>query len=79
MENGTSCASPGTPPKICSRVFLDNEQKVAFTGDIINGIFGGNPVVYWGVTSATGRLSNNHEICIKKLLFADASSKVNGR
>ncbi len=60
------------------QVFLDNDQKVAFSADIVNGIFGGNPVVYWGVTAATGRLSNNHEICIKKLLFADASEKVKG-
>lgn len=67
------------PTENLLQVFMDNDQKVAFTGDIVNGIFGGNPVVYWGVTAATGRLSNNHEICIKKLLFADASDKVNGR
>jgi hypothetical protein len=67
------------PAETLLQVFLDNEQKVAFSGDIVNGIFGGNPVVYWGVTSATGRLSNNHEICIKKLLFADASKKVDGQ
>lgn len=60
------------------QVFLDNELQVAFNGDIVNGIFGGNPIVYWGVTSATGRLSNNHEICIKKLLFTDASNRING-
>jgi len=58
------------------QVFLDNDLKVAFNADIVNGIFGGNPIVYWGVTAATGRLSNNHEICIKKLLFTDAGDEV---
>ncbi len=57
------------------QVFFENELKVAFNGDIVTGVFGGNSVVYWGVTAATGRLSNNHEICIKKLLFTDASKK----
>ena len=58
------------------QVFLDNNLHVAFNGDIVSGIFGGNPIVYWGVTAATGRLSNNHEICIKKLLFSDATQKL---
>ena len=61
------------------QVFLDNNLQVAFNGDIVNGIFGGNPIVYWGVTAATGRLSNNHEICIKKLLFTDATQKLQGQ
>jgi len=33
--------------------------------------------VYWGITSATGRLSNNHDICIKKLVFAEATTLPN--
>lgn len=53
-------------------VYLDNELSATYTGDIVNDIFFGNPKVYWGVTAATGRLSNDHQICIKKLVFADA-------
>jgi len=29
-------------------------QTYTYTGDIINTIFGGNPVVFWGFTAATG-------------------------
>lgn len=53
-------------------IYLDNELKTSLNADIVGGIFSGNSVVYWGVTAATGRLSNNHEICIKKLIFAEA-------
>ncbi|MEL7123156.1 MAG: hypothetical protein AAFO07_27150 [Bacteroidota bacterium] len=54
-------------------VYVDNERAAIFEGDVINQIFLGNPIVYWGVTAATGRLSNTHEICIKKMLFTDAT------
>ncbi|MEM9888238.1 MAG: L-type lectin-domain containing protein [Bacteroidota bacterium] len=52
-------------------IYLDNELRATYEGDIVKDIFRGNSVVYWGVTAATGRLSNNHDICIKKLLFAE--------
>jgi hypothetical protein len=29
-------------------------QTFSYTGDIVNTIFGGNPVVYWGFTAGTG-------------------------
>lgn len=53
-------------------IYLDNELRTSLNGDIVGNIFNGNSVVYWGVTAATGRLSNNHEICLKKLIFAEA-------
>ncbi len=65
------------PDQNLLQVFLDNNLQVAFNGDIVNGIFGGNPIVYWGVTAATGRLSNVHEICIKELRFAEVDGKGN--
>ena len=51
-------------------IYLDGELKTAYNKDLVNEIFRGNSGVYWGITSATGRLSNNHDICIKKLQFA---------
>ncbi len=63
------------PTQNLLQVFLNNDLQVAYNGDIINGIFGGNPIVYWGVTAATGRLSNIHEICIKELRFANVGKK----
>lgn len=56
-------------------IYLDQELRAVYESDIVKDIFNGNPVVYWGVTSATGRLSNNHEICIKKLLFSEAKPR----
>ncbi len=53
-------------------VYLDGDLQVSFQKDIINEVFQGNPTVFWGVTAATGRLSNNHEICLKKLIFSEA-------
>lgn len=53
---------------------LDQEIVATYEGDLVNTIFRGNSGVHWGVTSATGRLSNNHDICIKKLVFAEATS-----
>lgn len=32
------------------------------TSDIINDIFGGNPIVYWGFTGATGGSTNQHRV-----------------
>ncbi len=53
-------------------VYLDEKLRASYKGDIVQEIFGGKPKVYWGITAATGRLSNDHQICIKRLVFADA-------
>lgn len=54
------------------KIYLDNELLTSYNKDLVTDIFQGNSGVYWGITSATGRLSNNHDICIKKLQFAAA-------
>ena len=59
-------------------IYLDQQLRLTYTGDLVNEIFGGNPMVYWGATAATGRLSNYQDICIKKLVFADAGRTVDG-
>lgn len=53
-------------------IYLDGQLQTAYNKDLVKEIFRGNSGVYWGITSATGRLSNNHDICIKKLQFAAA-------
>jgi gliding motility-associated-like protein len=35
-----------------------------FAGGIVNSIFAGNPLVYWGFTGGTGALSNEQRFCI---------------
>ena len=37
---------------------------LTYTGDIINNVFNGNPMVYWGFTASTGGASNFHQFCI---------------
>lgn len=51
-------------------VELDNEEVANYRADVVAEIFGGNSKVFWGVTAATGRLSNYQDICIKKLTYA---------
>lgn len=46
---------------------IDNQEVIAATADLLNGIFGGNDTVYWGVTAATGRYNNIHEVCFDRL------------
>lgn len=50
-------------------VYLDCELRLSYTGDIVNDIFGGDPLVYWGFTSATGGANNTHEICFSYTTF----------
>ena len=44
-------------------VYFDGVLRLSYTGDIINNVFGGNPNVYWGFTSATGGANNLHQFC----------------
>ena len=48
-------------------VQIDSREVIAAQHDLVNGIFGGNPIVYWGVTAATGRKSNIHEVCFDRM------------
>lgn len=50
-------------------LLIDGRQVLSYTGDIIKEIFNGNSKVFWGVTAATGRYVNRHEICFEKLVF----------
>lgn len=52
-------------------VFFDCEERLAYTGDIVNDIFSGNPTVYFGFTGSTGALSNLHQICFKYISFVE--------
>jgi gliding motility-associated-like protein len=47
-------------------MYFDCVFRVAYDGDIIDSIFGGNPNVYWGFTAGTGGEDNNQEICIAR-------------
>lgn len=48
-------------------VEIDRQEVIAAQYDLINQVFGGNDIVYWGVTAATGRYNNIHEVCFDKI------------
>lgn len=50
-------------------VEIDGTEVIRVKRDLINDVFGGNTQVYWGVTAATGRYNNIHEVCFDRLSF----------
>ena len=50
-------------------VVLDGKNILSYQDDIVESIFFGDSKLYWGVTAATGRYHNQHEICFRKLEF----------
>ena len=52
-------------------VYFDCELRLTYTSDIVNLIFGGDPEVFWGFTSATGGANNLHQICFTYTTFLD--------
>ena len=50
-------------------VYLDCVLRLTYTADIVNEIFNGDPLVFWGFTSATGGLNNVHEVCFSYTSF----------
>jgi len=52
------------------RVTLDGRPRLNLAIDLIREVFGGQPTVYWGFTAGTGRLSNEQDVCIEKLMLA---------
>jgi gliding motility-associated-like protein len=53
------------------RTYFDDVARVATQTDLVNDVFGGNPVVYWGFTGATGGAVNRQEFCILNEPFFD--------
>ncbi|WP_020536543.1 lectin-like domain-containing protein [Lewinella cohaerens] len=50
-------------------IYLDCDLRLTYTADIVNEIFNGDPLVFWGFTSATGGLNNVHEVCFSYTSF----------
>ncbi|MBL7815030.1 MAG: gliding motility-associated C-terminal domain-containing protein [Saprospiraceae bacterium] len=59
------------------QVWFDCELKLTYTGDIVNDIFGGNPLVFWGFTAATGGANNEQNVCFKFTTLIDKPTKAN--
>ena len=52
------------PSTTIMNVYYNNTLVLGYTGDIINTVFGGDPMVYWGFTASTGGASNFHQFCL---------------
>jgi gliding motility-associated-like protein len=57
-------------------VWFDCQLRLSYTGDIVNQIFGGDPWVFWGFTSATGGARNLHQVCLSYTTFLDGFEDV---
>lgn len=50
-------------------VEIDGEPVMIGSFDLVNSIFRGSDVVYWGMSAATGRYNNYHEVCFDRLSY----------
>jgi len=50
-------------------IHLDGELRASYPATFVTKTFDGTPMVYWGMTAATGRLSNPQDVCIENLLI----------
>lgn len=49
---------------------IDRKRVMRARYDLVQGVFGGNETVYWGVSAGTGRYNNIHEVCFDKMSFS---------
>lgn len=52
------------PTTLAFDVYFDCAPKVSLTIDLVNTIFSGDSLVYWGVSGASGGAFNPHSFCI---------------
>ena len=48
-------------------VYFDCELRLTYTADLVNTIFSGDSLVYWGFTGASGGAFNGHRVCFVQL------------
>jgi hypothetical protein len=53
-------------------VFFDGDLRLSSTSDFVNTAFGGQNLVYWGATSATGGLNNQQYFCPSTVIVLPA-------
>ena len=53
------------------QVYFDCVLRLTYTGDIVNQVFGGDPLVFWGFTAATGGSNNVQQVCFDYTSFLD--------
>jgi gliding motility-associated-like protein len=59
------------------KVEFDGVYRTGVTYDLINEVFGGDPMVYWGFTAATGGAKNHQRVCTSldpKFIFPEGQN-----
>lgn len=54
------------------RAYIDCNLVITYTDDIVTNIFGGDSLVFWGFTGATGGFNNIQEFCLDYISFREA-------
>ncbi len=44
-------------------VYVDGNERLSLVKDLVNDLFGGNPLVFWGFTGGTGGARNLQQFC----------------
>lgn len=70
-QNHTTRITWNATTKVLS-VWFDGNLRTTYTGDLVNNFFGGNPLVYWGFTGATGGAKNPQSFCVTSATFRQA-------
>lgn len=52
--------------------YIDCNLTISYTGDIINTVFDGDSLVFWGFTGATGGFNNVQNFCLDYISFVEA-------
>ncbi|MDP5170840.1 MAG: gliding motility-associated C-terminal domain-containing protein [Bacteroidia bacterium] len=52
--------------------YIDCNPTISYTADIINTVFGGDSLVFWGFTGATGGSWNEQRFCLDYISFTES-------
>ncbi|MBI34858.1 MAG: hypothetical protein CMP67_05770 [Flavobacteriales bacterium] len=61
------------------QLFVDCNMRIDYTGDIVNEIFNGDPMVFWGFTASTGGANNEHRVRNVRSTLLDIDDKTTCR
>ncbi len=51
------------------KAYMDCNLRLSVNIDLVNEVFGGDPMVYWGFTGATGFYDNLHQACLIEVAY----------
>lgn len=52
------------PLTLTLQIWFDDILRLEYQGNIVEDVFGGDPLVFWGFTGSTGGLNNEHRFCL---------------